>query len=350
MRPSLRCRPGPGMGPAAGHHGYGAPPVRAPVLRNRSVQLLLISSFASSTAVLALTVALGKQVYDITGSELDLGLLGLAEFLPSALLVLVSGPVADRFDRRRIGAIALAGEAVAAGGVFASTRDRRRRRCGRSSPSSCLFGVARAFVTPALRALPPSVVPGRNCPELVAYSSISWQSAIIGPAASAGSSTPPTRMALPRSPPPCSSRPSSASAPCTSELDLPPPGSGPADPRAPRWRACGSSAASPILFAAISLDLFAVLFGGAVALLPAIAEDRFGVSAHRLGWLRARRRHRRRADGDRARRAAGAPPRRTDAAVSPVGVFGLTTVVLGVTTQLRRRLCRARSCSAAPTW
>src|SRR5215213_3224032 len=81
---------------------------------NRSVAALLITSFCTSTAALTAVTALGKQVFDLTGSELDLGLLGLVEFAPAALLVFVSGPVADRFDRRRVVVVAAAGEAAVA--------------------------------------------------------------------------------------------------------------------------------------------------------------------------------------------------------------------------------------------
>jgi MFS family permease len=77
---------------------------------DRSVAALLISVFCSAAASLAQTTVLGKLVYDVTGSELDLGLLGLAEFAPAAMLVLVSGAVADRFDRRRVAAIGTLGE------------------------------------------------------------------------------------------------------------------------------------------------------------------------------------------------------------------------------------------------
>ncbi|MDQ1446052.1 MAG: hypothetical protein QOI20_2516, partial [Acidimicrobiaceae bacterium] len=79
-----------------------------------SVVALLASVFFSSSAALAQEVVLGKLVYDLTGRELDLGLLGLAEFAPAALLVLVTGAVADRFDRRRVAALGALGEAVVA--------------------------------------------------------------------------------------------------------------------------------------------------------------------------------------------------------------------------------------------
>src|SRR5438128_9517714 len=86
---------------------------RAPVQREtRSVVALLSSVFAASTAMALLSTVLGKLVFDMTGSELALGLLGLAEFAPAALLVFVTGTVADRVDRRRLGAIALSAEAV----------------------------------------------------------------------------------------------------------------------------------------------------------------------------------------------------------------------------------------------
>src|SRR5688572_20507818 len=82
--------------------------------RDWSVSAILSSTFASAAAAFAQATVLGKQVYDLTDRELDLGLLGLAEFAPAALLVLVTGSVADRFDRRRVAALGLAGEALVA--------------------------------------------------------------------------------------------------------------------------------------------------------------------------------------------------------------------------------------------
>ena len=114
----------------------------------------------------ALTIVLGKQVFDLTGSELDLGLLGLAEFAPSALLVFVTGPLADRFDRRRIAATGIVFEAifVLALAWYAGT-----------DPTSTLpifllvigYGTARAFAFPASRALPADTVPATRLPWLV---------------------------------------------------------------------------------------------------------------------------------------------------------------------------------------
>ena len=81
------------------------------------VRNLLGYSVAVNAGILLQATALGKQIYDITGRELDIGLLGLAEFLPAALLVLVTGSVADRFDRRIVGSLATFGEVACAVGL-----------------------------------------------------------------------------------------------------------------------------------------------------------------------------------------------------------------------------------------
>ena len=80
------------------------------LLRVGPVRNLLGSSVFISSGVMLQATVLGKQIYDITGRELDIGLLGLAEFLPAALLVLVTGSVADRFNRKIVGGIAVAFE------------------------------------------------------------------------------------------------------------------------------------------------------------------------------------------------------------------------------------------------
>jgi MFS family permease len=145
---------------------------------DRSVAALLVSVFCSSAASLAQATALGKLVYDLTGSELDLGLLGLAEFAPAALLVLVTGAVADRFDRRRVTAVGAVGE-MALAAVLAWYAGRK--------PTAVLpifvmvfgFGVARAFAAPASRSLPAEMVSGDRLPWLVARHSGAWQAAVI---------------------------------------------------------------------------------------------------------------------------------------------------------------------------
>src|SRR3954447_9154129 len=122
-----------------------------------SIGALLVSVFTSSAAALAQATVLGKLVYDLTGRGFDLGLLGLAEFAPAALLVLVTGSVADRFDRRRVAALAALGEAGVSGALawYASSQP---TAVGPSFALVFLFGIARAFVAPAARALPADMV------------------------------------------------------------------------------------------------------------------------------------------------------------------------------------------------
>jgi MFS family permease len=323
--------------------------------QRRSVVALLTSVLCSSTAMGTLTVVLGKQVFDLTGRELDLGLLGLAEFLPAALLVFVTGPLADRFDRRRIASTAITIEIVfvVALAWYAGTEPTS------VSPIFLLvigYGTARAFAFPASRALPADTVPAARLPWLVARQSICWQAAsIVGPvlggflfvvdvrlpfvaaagllvvAAVAIALVQPLYRAAPE--------------PVTSEAvetELGPVAVGePADGAlATRTRREGMREAveglrfvrsQPVLLGAISLDLVAVLFGGAVALLPAIADERLGVGAVGLGWLRA-------AVGIGAALvtlvlAVKPVTRRVGTTMlAAVAVFGAGTIALGVTT------------------
>ncbi len=253
----------------------------------RSIVGLLASTVCTATAATAGVTALGKQVFDLTGRELDLGWLGLAEFAPAALLVFVTGPVADRHDRRRVVAGAASLEAVAALGLAAYAA---------SDPSSVwpvfalvvAFGTFRAFVAPAARALPADIVAAGDLPHLVARFSIAWQaSLIIGPVLAGflyavDPALPYVAMAGLLLAGAASTLLIERPAPVAIHHD---------DPGATSLRAAFEGLrfirARPLLLGAISLDLFAVLFGGAVALLPAIAEERLGVGAVGLGWLRA---------------------------------------------------------------
>lgn len=253
------------------------------MLRDRSVLAVLTASFCHAAAASLQLVALGIQVYDITGRELDLGLLGLAEFLPAALLVLVTGSVADRFDRRRVGAIAVGVEVLCSLGLaaYAATGP---TRVWPIFAMVVLFGAARGFAAPATRSLPPMVAPPGMLPRLVAFSSSTWQAAIIGGPVLGGflvARSPALAYIVTacflsagvvaltlvrfRSPPERGERPS---------LHL-------------ALEGLRFVRRTPILFAAIALDLFAVLFGGAVALLPAIGKDRLGVDEVAIGVLRA---------------------------------------------------------------
>ncbi len=299
------------------------------VWRFGPVRRLLVSNFALYAGVALQAVALQKQAFDITGHESDIGFIGLAEFLPAMLLVLVTGSVADRFNRRTVALFAVGGELLSSLAlmIYATTE-----------PTSVFplfiiafgYGIARAFQAPAIRSMPPMVAPEGGLPRTIALFSATWTAAIIiGPAASGflyaadpwvaylGSSVlilagwfGIVAVRFVRSP----------------------------EPQDPDVRPTLHSAMeglrfirrTPVLFAAISLDLFAVLFGGAVALLPAIAVERLHVGDIAYGWLRA-------APG------IGAAAMAVMIAVRPVrrhvgrtllivvAVFGAATIVLGVT-------------------
>jgi MFS family permease len=311
--------------------------------RDRSVVILLAVMFTGSVGVFAQATALGKLVYDISGRELDLGLLGLAEFLPAALLVLVTGAVADHFDRRRVAAAGLLGEGACAVAlaVYAASSP---TAVGPIFVIAFLYGVARAFAAPATRALPANVAPPGTLPKVTATNSAMWQAAlIVGPVLGG------LLYAIGATWPFVAAAALGAGASAAVGFIRLPPRAG-----ARHGRGAGTEAGAgveagarrmdlasaldglrfirrtPILLAAISLDLFAVLFGGAVALLPAIAEERLGVGSVALGWLRA-------SAGVGAVVVAVLLARRPlvrrvgRTLLSVVAVFGVATVVLGVT-------------------
>jgi MFS family permease len=296
------------------------------------------------------TTVLGLLVYDLTRSELDLGFLGLAEFAPAAVLVLVAGAVADRFDRRRVTALGAVANAIVA---LALAWYVRRPHDLSTTPIFLLvlaFGVGQAFLSPALRSIPAAMVPNEGVPWLVARRSVASQAAtIIGPVLAgllygAGVWVPLVAAAAL----------SGAGAALVMAIRVPDQAAGQlgagqlgrlGDDQVDHVLEDGLPAvrgglhqaleglrfvrSQSIVLGAISLDLFAVLFGGAVTLLPAIAV-RLDVGALGLGWLRAA-----------AGLGAGAmtlviafrPVRRGVGRVllAAVAVFGLWTIVLGLT-------------------
>lgn len=299
------------------------------LLRDKPVRTLTFAQSTLSIGIFLQTAVLGKQIFDISGHELDLGLLGLAEFLPAAILVLVTGAVADRFNRRRVALFAIAGELICTA-LFVWYATTEPTAVGPLFAIAAGFGTARAFAAPATRSMPPMVAPEGSLHRVIALNSAIFTSAfIIGPGASGflyaidpsvAYIVAAVLMSLgfsgmwrvrfrrePRKPDP-NDRPTLHSA----------------------LEGLRFIRRTPVLFAAISLDLFAVLFGGAVALLPSIAEDRLGVGDIAYGWLRA-------AIGiGSAITAIGLAIRPIDRHVGKVllgavAVFGLGTIVLGLT-------------------
>ena len=297
--------------------------VRVPAVRN-----MLIYSTLLYTGLMLQAAALGKQVYDITGREIDIGWIGLVEFLPAAFLVLVTGMVADRFQRRKVAMIGMAGELASALALMFYAR---------THPTAVapiffiafLYGVSRAFIAPAARSIWPMVAPLGGMPAVVALSSATWTgAAILGPASSGLLYSVDPWVAY-------------AVASCLITLSmvvLTRVKTGQAATEENRERPTLKHALeglqfvrrTPILLAAISLDLFAVLFGGAIALLPVIAEERLNVGDVAYGWLRA-------AAGIGAASVAiflaFRPARRRIGRLLffVVATFGIATVVLGLT-------------------
>ncbi len=239
--------------------------------------------FASVFAVQITSVAVGWQVYDITRDPLDLGFVGLIQFLPSPLLVLVTGQAADRFGRRNIMAVSIAVEALCVA-VLAWLTFRGLDSVAPIFAILLLFGIARAFYGPAANSLIANLVPTKELPGAVALNTASWQIAtIVGPVAGGllyGLAAPAayggalgllvlaTGLVL--------------LVPRPQKRDLPP---------KVDWstvlagfRYIGSNR---VVLGAISLDLFAVLLGGATALLPVYARDILELGPWGLGMLRA---------------------------------------------------------------
>ena len=299
------------------------------VIGDRQVGTFLVAQAASTVAVALQAAALAKHVYDITDSAFALGVLGLVEFMPALLLLPLTGSVADRFDRRRVAAIAFTLEIGVSLTLFLYAT---------TSPTSAVpifglaaaFGTVRAFGLPAMRAMPPLIAPEGGLPRVIALYSATWQfGMIVGPASSGL-----LYEIDPAAPYLAAAVAAALGAVATTVVRY----------RRPQQRTPADQAPTlhhaleglrfvrgrPILLGAISLDLFAVLFGGAVALLPAIAEDRLHVGNIGYGWLRA-------APGVGAVIVSSVlavrPLRRHVGAVlfGAVAVFGALTVVLGVT-------------------
>ena len=310
-----------------------SPPSASPALslaKEPAFIRYLIARSIGTLAVQMQTVAVGWQVYDITSNPLDLGLIGLSQFLPFILLILPAGHAADHYDRRRIltgcyflnmvSAICLLAFSVlgihAAGPIFAVMT---------------LLGVTRAFAMPSAQALVPNLVPPELFAKATAVNSSVFQVCTIagptlggvlylaGPGAVFGtvatllgiSTLLMTRVRI--------GGRSASAAPAVSLRSL--------------LSGLTFVRSKPTVLGAISLDLFAVLFGGATALLPIYARDILHTTSVGLGVLRT-------APGIGAAVCAALlslfPLDRNVGRwlFGGVGVFGVATVVFGLSTNI----------------
>ena len=250
---------------------------------NRSFILFWLARVSASLALQMQVVAVGWQVYDMTSRPLDLGLVGLAQFVPAFLLVLVAGAVADRYDRSRVVRLSQLTEAFSGFMLAVGTW---QGFLTRDLILALVFvlGAGRAFEAPTLQALLPRLVPLPVLPRAVAGSASANQAATIAGPAVGGFLyvvSPTLVYAL------CAALFVSASilvalirieqvAPRREKVDL-----------AALFAGITFIRNSPLILGATSLDMFAVLFAGATALLPIYAKDIFQVGPWGLGIMRA---------------------------------------------------------------
>jgi MFS family permease len=261
----------------ADHDPYAA-------LRYRDYRCLLSGGVLSSIATEVQAAAVGWEVYQRTDSPAMLGLTGLVQFLPVLLLALPAGHTADRYSRKHLFQLAQGGTALASLGL--ATLSLLQGPVHLILGCLLLAGVARSFNGPARSSLLPQVVPPQVIGNAVAWNSSGWQVAnVTGPALGgfvlAWTQTPAAAYLL------------AALCSLTCILLLVP-----IRPRAAARPAGARSLASLLagvrfvhqtkpLLAAITLDLFAVLLGGATALLPIYTRDILSVGPVWYGWLRA---------------------------------------------------------------
>ena len=296
-----------------------------PLRHHRSFLAFWLARVCTASGYQMLNVAIGWHLYALTGSVLDLGLAGLFGFLPRLLFMLHTGHVADRYERRRVAALCQAGQAlVALILVLGSASDNVSREL--IFALAFVLGAARAFEMPATQALLPNLVPPALFPRAVAASASAMQMATIVAPALGGLLYafgalwvygPALLLYL---------------LACGLSLSMRP------RPQAPHRESATLDSllagirfirSQPDVLGSISLDLFAVLLGGATALLPVFARDILATGPWGLGLLRSAP-------------AAGAllmslwlahfPIERRSGAImfAAVAVFGLTTVAFGL--------------------
>ena len=252
-----------------------------------------LARFTAVMATMAMVVVIGYQLYDtartdygmsIREASFQLGLLGLVQFVPLAILTPVAGWVADRFERRRVAIFANMIDLLIAVllGWFTWTD-------GLTLPLlfalAALHGVARVFVGPAMSAIAPNIVPPAVLPRAIAMSSIAWQSAsVVGPAAGGL-----IYAAHPASVYVFAAILLALSAFTISRVRpvLPPPTEVRRHPLREMADGLQFTWRERFLLGTITLDLFAVILSGATALLPVFARDILQTGSEGLGFLRA---------------------------------------------------------------
>jgi MFS family permease len=251
--------------------------------RHRDFRLFCGARFSMALATQIQTVSVAWLVYDVSRDALALGLVGLASFVPTIALVLVTGLVADRYSRRWILMLAYTIMMATSLGILSEVSI--------GAPTLwpvygllVVFGAARAFANPAGQAIVPALVPSADLANAIA-----WNSSVLQTATIAGPAVGGVLYAISPKAPFVAAALCFASAAClAAALRLRRAAAG----REPvTWSRLVAGLTflrtKPILLGAISLDLFAVLLGGATALMPIFARDVFQVGPWGLGLLRS---------------------------------------------------------------
>jgi MFS family permease len=257
-------------------------------LRFRDYRLLFSGAFLAVLGEQMIVVAIGWELYERTGSSLALGLVGLVQITPVIALALIAGHVADRFNRKHIAALTQV--ALAVGSLALAIVSFLHGPI--ILMYACLFGmwIAVAFNSPAVSALPAQILPEHAFENAATWNSSSWQLAsVLGPALGGlfiavfhGTALVYALNAVTELLFVCLLLPIKVQ---RREVAM----------TSPEERAAlqtlgegiGFLRRTPIILAAITLDLFAVLFGGATTLLPVFASSILHVGPEGLGWLRA---------------------------------------------------------------
>ena len=300
---------------------------RFSAFRHSSYSRYFLSRFCTSFGAQIVSICVAWQIYDQTLNKALLGWIGLVQFLPALVLVVVTGVTADRFGRRNVMGLAVLVETGCALAILALAIS------GHFDPvwvlaALAVFGIARAFYSPASSSLAVNLVPTEDFANAVGWITASWQLAsILGPVAGSllyelgapvayGTAVALFLVAgaliltIPKPPKRTSREPTTLSTLLGGFAYV--------------WK-------EKVVLGAISLDLFAVLLGGAVALLPVYARDILDLGPSGLGLLRA-------APGVGAVVMIGiitAFPVRDHAGIVLfvcVALFGLATMVFGAST------------------
>ena len=260
-----------------------APEQRFAAFRHGAFSRYWVARFLGTFSTQLISVGVGWQVYDLTRDPFDLGLVGVIQFAPALLLVLVTGVVADRFGRRLIMGLSALVEAACAAALLALTFHTM------ASPLPifavlAVFGIARAFFGPASASLVANLVPSEDFANAVAWNSSAWQTAtIVGPVAGG--------LLYGLSPEAAYGAAAVLMLASTALIfSIPRPVQrGETDKPSVETLFAGFRYiwGEKVVLGAISLDLFAVLLSGAVALLPVYARDILDLGPWGLGLLRA---------------------------------------------------------------